>query len=150
MYLYTMWSNHCSPLEAARIRVEDTHGPILMISGEDDRMWPGTHFSDKAIKRLESKDFQYASKHLSYPGCGHVIWVPYCPLPPTHTIHPVDHNDYTFGGNPKDNAAAMVDSWPQVLQFLMMSLTNVRTHYVWVCCSKGDGVPGVWRGMNIN
>ena len=122
MYLSAMRHNDAELLEKGRIKVENTNGAILMISGADDQMWPSKLLSEQAVERLKSRDFKYPYKHLSYPNCGHVIWVPYGPLPPTHTVHPVDHNSYIFGGNPKDNAFAMVDAWPQVLEFLEKNL----------------------------
>ena len=54
---------HAGPqtLEAARIPVEQTNGAILLISGEDDQMWPSTHFSNLVVERLDRMGFKYLS-----------------------------------------------------------------------------------------
>lgn len=123
MYLNAMRYADAELLEKGCIKVENTNGPILMISGADDQMWPSKLFSEQAMERLKRRNFKYNYEHIPYPNCGHVIWVPYGPLPPTHTVHPVDHNSYIFGGNPKDNAFAMVDAWSQVIGFLKKHLS---------------------------
>jgi dienelactone hydrolase len=105
-------------LRAAIIPVEKINGPVLLISGEDDQMWPSTLFSRMAIERLGQHHFGFPYRHLSYPGTGHSIGTPYIPLTPSHAIHPVDGRDYAYGGNPKDQSFAHADSWEKVLDFL--------------------------------
>lgn len=105
-------------IKASTIHVENTKAPILLISGEDDQMWPSSMFSERVVDRLAKHQFSYPYKHHSYPGTGHLISSPYMPLAPDHGIHPVDGNDYAFGGNLKDQAFANEDSWFQVLNFL--------------------------------
>jgi dienelactone hydrolase len=111
-------------LEAAAIPVENIKGAVLLISGDDDQMWPSSHFSKRVMERFDRHHFSYPYKHLPYPGAGHAIGAPYTPLPPSHSIHPVDHNDYAYGGNPKDQAFAIADSWKQVLHFLHENLAK--------------------------
>jgi dienelactone hydrolase len=103
-------------LEAATIPVEKINGPVLLISGEDDQMWPSSLFARMAAERLKKKAFKFHYEHLSYPGAGHSIAAPYIPLTPSHGIHPVDHRDYAYGGNPKDQSFANADSWRRVIQ----------------------------------
>jgi dienelactone hydrolase len=108
--------------QAAEIPVEKINGPVLLISGQDDQMWPSTKFSEMVMERLNRYQFKHPFEHLSYPGAGHSIASPYIPLPPSHGIHPVDGRDYTYGGNPKDQAYAIADSWQRVLDFLKLYL----------------------------
>ncbi len=103
-------------LEAAAIPVEKINGPILLISGDDDQMWPSSLFSRMVMERLKRFDFGFPYEHASYPGAGHSISTPYIPLSPSHGIHPVDGRDYAYGGNPKDQSFANADSWNRVLQ----------------------------------
>ncbi|MCJ7623692.1 MAG: acyl-CoA thioesterase/BAAT N-terminal domain-containing protein [Anaerolineaceae bacterium] len=105
-------------VRTSTIPVEKIKAPILLISGEDDQMWPSSMFSERVVDRLAKYQFSYPYKHLSYSGAGHLITSPYMPLAPDHGIHPVDGKDYAFGGNPKDQAFANEDSWFQVLNFL--------------------------------
>ena len=115
---------HASPqaLDAVTIPVEKINGAVLLISGEDDQMWPSTYFSNLVMERLERNSFPHPYQHLSYPGAGHAIMAPYGPLPPSHSLHPVDHQDYAYGGNPKDQAFATEDSWRRVLEFFKTNL----------------------------
>jgi len=112
-----------SAVEKAVIPVERINGPVLLISGEDDQMWPSTLMSEKVMKRLSRFKHPFPYYHLSYEGAGHIIGIPYYPTTILHGIHPVTKVDYAYGGNPKDNAFACTDSWPKVLQFLKKHLT---------------------------
>jgi hypothetical protein len=109
-------------MEKASIPVERTNGPILLISGEDDQMWPSTIFSKQIIDRLEHHKHPYPSMHLSYPGAGHMIRPGYMPKTVTVIIHPIDGGRYELGGNAKDDAYASSDSWSKTLEFLAMHL----------------------------
>jgi dienelactone hydrolase len=102
--------------------VEKINGAVLLVSGEDDQMWPSTYFSNLVMERLERNSFPHPYQHLSYPGAGPASMAPYGPLPPSHSLHPVDHQDYAYGGNPKDQAFATEDSWRRVLEFFKTNL----------------------------
>ena len=109
-------------IQASTIPVENTRAPILLLSGEDDQMWPSSLFSERVMARLKQHNFSYPYEHHSYPDAGHMIVGGYMPLAPNHGIHPVDGNDYAYGGNPKGQAFANADSWRQVLRFLEVNL----------------------------
>ncbi len=51
---------------SAAIKVEDIQGSILLVSGKQDNMWPSEEMCEEIIKRLESNNFPYQLKHLSY------------------------------------------------------------------------------------
>jgi dienelactone hydrolase len=109
-------------IRASTIPVENIKGPILLISGDDDQMWPSTLFCKRVTERLKKTGFTYPYKHCKYAGAGHMIVGGYMPLMPNHGLHPVDGMDYAFGGNPRGQAFANADSWKQQLQFLKESL----------------------------
>lgn len=104
--------------EPMTIPVERANGPILMISGADDQMWPCSLFADRVAERLERKHFPHDYKHISYSGAGHMILPPYQPTTVSAFRHNVNGQLYALGGNPRDQNAANVDSWQQVLAFL--------------------------------
>lgn len=56
---------------AAEIPVERIDGPVLLLSGLADRLWPSVQLSDVALRRLESRGHAHRHVHLSYPGAGH-------------------------------------------------------------------------------
>jgi dienelactone hydrolase len=109
-------------VEAAEIPVERINGPVLLISGQDDQMWPSPVLAEIAIKRLVRHGHRFSYRHLSYPGAGHIIGQPGLPATVRASVHPLSGGLMAYGGNPRDNAAAAADSWPKVLDFLRGAL----------------------------
>jgi dienelactone hydrolase len=109
-------------VEAATIPVERINGPVLLISGQDDQMWPSPALAEIAMKRLAERRFRFPYAHLSYPGAGHVIGQPGMPSTVTASLHPLAGRWLAYGGNPKDNAAAAADSWPKIIAFFREAL----------------------------
>ena len=102
----------------AEIPIERSHGPILLISGDDDAMWPATPMADAMGRRARRYDFSHTLRHLRYPGAGHL-----CPNPPglplpSHIVHPLDGRRYEMGGSAAGNAAAAAGSWAATLDLL--------------------------------
>jgi dienelactone hydrolase len=106
----------------ATIPVEKIQGPVLLISGEDDKLWPSTYMAEMVMKRLAEHKHPYPDKHLSYKGCGHGIPLPNSPTGPTRSPHPVTKQEIESGGTPEAAAFAAWDSWPRVLEFLSENL----------------------------
>ena len=113
-----------SAVEAATIPVERINGPVLLISGQDDQMWPSPVLAEIAMKRLAAHHHRYPFQHLSYHGAGHIIGQPGMPATVTASLHPLAGRSLAFGGNAKDNAAAAADSWPKVIAFFRDALTT--------------------------
>ena len=103
----------------ATIPLERVRGPIMLISGKDDGMWPSTLFSEMIMQRLAERQHPFQDEHVSYEGAGHIM-----PLPPnrpttkTQVRHSVRGYMVSIGGNAKENAFARADSWLRLLQFL--------------------------------
>lgn len=110
--------------EAAEIPVERINGPVLLISGQDDQMWPSRVLAEIAMKRLARHQHRFPYTHLSYPGAGHLIGQPGLPATVAASLHPLAGRSLAFGGNPKDNAAAAADSWPKVLALFRDALAG--------------------------
>jgi len=109
-------------MERAEIAVEKIYGPIMMLSGTDDAMWPSTWFCELVMERLKRKGFRHRFEHLCYEGAGHPIFHPYMPCTAIEAVHPVTRILVTVGGTPKVNAHACSDSWPKVLVFFHEAL----------------------------
>jgi dienelactone hydrolase len=103
-------------LEAA-IPVERTKGPILLISGTYDGLWPSSQMSQFVMARLRANEHPYPYTHLQYERAGHFIDAPHIPTTVTRTSNPFGEVLFV-GGSPRPNAVANADSWPKVLQFL--------------------------------
>ncbi|TXI93483.1 MAG: hypothetical protein E6Q34_05490 [Burkholderiaceae bacterium] len=54
-------------LEKARFAFERINGPILLISAENDQVWPSTRMSKEIVDYLKQKNFPFAVTHRSYP-----------------------------------------------------------------------------------
>jgi dienelactone hydrolase len=109
---------------AALIPVERINGPVLLISGQDDAMWPSPVLAEYAMTRLAQHRHPHAYTHLSYPGAGHMIGAPGLPATFTASVHPLRRSLMAYGGRPKDNAAACWDSWRRILTFFRENLAK--------------------------
>ncbi|GCE29993.1 acyl-CoA thioesterase [Dictyobacter alpinus] len=111
-------------VEAATIAVERIQGPILLISGGDDQLWPSTQFSQLIMERLAKYNHPYEYEHLHYEKAGHFVCFPYAlpSLPPMIMLSPLAGMYLGFGGTPEANASAAIDSWPKMLTFLASAL----------------------------
>ena len=109
-------------VDRARIPVERINGPVLMISGKDDAMWPSAVYGDMVMERLRQHGHPFTDTHLVYPGCGHLVNFPYVPTTVLASVHPVTKHMFAYGGTPEGQARAREDSWPKVLAFLQTTL----------------------------
>ncbi|WP_163849141.1 acyl-CoA thioesterase/BAAT N-terminal domain-containing protein [Pseudooceanicola aestuarii] len=104
--------------EAARIRVERIAGPVLLISGRDDRAWPSSLYSKMVVATLAAEGHPHLVRHLDFDDAGHSINLPYVPTTQLTREHPVSKVPFTSGGTPAGNAGADDGSWRGVLDFL--------------------------------
>jgi dienelactone hydrolase len=95
----------------AAIPVERIRGPILLVCGEADTLWPSCPMADQISARLRAKGRPAASV-LRYKDAGHQVFGP-----PVDTAGPHDWLA-SLGGTAAGNAAARVDGWPKVVAFL--------------------------------
>jgi dienelactone hydrolase len=110
-------------VERATIPVEKIRGPVQLVSGVDDQMWPSSDLADIALHRLEAHRHPFPFRHLKYPKAGHTILVPYWPLPELRVItlgRVEGEQDYLLfqGGTAKADAEAGIDAWRDLLAFL--------------------------------
>jgi dienelactone hydrolase len=107
-------------VERATIPVERINGPVLLISGQDDQLWPSAEFSNNVMQRLQTNRHPFADQHLTYADTGHDVGagVPNLPLVDLTTTNPTNLRRYAVGGTFEGTARALEDSWPRVLQFL--------------------------------
>ncbi|MEZ4522992.1 MAG: acyl-CoA thioesterase/bile acid-CoA:amino acid N-acyltransferase family protein [Thermomicrobiales bacterium] len=106
----------------AAIPIERITSPLLLISGEDDAMWPSSLMADMVVDRLEEHNHQQPYRHLKYVGAGHGIRAPHLPTTVTAGRHPIRGFLVARGGEPAPHAKAQREVWPEVLSFLRESL----------------------------
>ena len=57
-----------------RIRVENIQGAVLLLSAEDDTMWPSYEAARRIVRRLEDGGFQYPVIEHAYRRAGHYLF----------------------------------------------------------------------------
>jgi dienelactone hydrolase len=109
-------------VERATIPVEKIRGPVQLVSGTDDQMWPSSDLADIALRRLEAHRHPFPFRHLKYPGAGHMILVPYWPLTQARIyMMQVEGSrgvQLLQGGSVKADAEAGIEAWRDSLAFL--------------------------------
>lgn len=106
------------------IPVERIAGPLLLVSGVDDLLWPSGVYSRWVVERLAEHGFPHPVEHLSYPNAGHTLGPSGAPatinatgeLPGADPDKPV--GGIHLGGNPQGIAAARQELWPRVLDWI--------------------------------
>lgn len=94
----------------AEIPVERIAGPVFMVCGEADTLWPSCPMARKIVERLGARGFTHAVTLTAYPAAGHPAFG--SPAPPTS---PNFAALGSLGGSAEANAAARADSWPRAL-----------------------------------
>lgn len=107
----------------AVIPVERTDGPILLVAGEDDSLWPSPIMAAAVAERLKEFHFRYPVVYLKYPHAGHLAGRPEI-VPTWHGgfENPMSGREVELGGNAKGDAQSSLDAIPKVLAFLHSSL----------------------------
>jgi dienelactone hydrolase len=111
----------------ATIKVEETQGPILMISGQDDHVWQSSMMADDVVGRLKRFHFAYSFENLKYAHAGHSAGHPAI-TPAWHgrLRHPISGREVDLGGSTTGDAHSTLDSMPKVIEFLRNSLQGRR------------------------
>lgn len=95
-------------LEAARIRVEDAKGSILLVAGADDQMWPACDFAERAMAKLRETGHvaQYADEAVCHPDAGHAVGMTGLPTEGSMWARLGDGPLVALGGTAAGNAHA--------------------------------------------
>jgi dienelactone hydrolase len=97
--------------DAAVIPVERAVGPVLLVSGGDDRMWPAERMCRMVIDRMRANGRESDVRHLSFPDAGHVLF----PYDAGGAPPPVP---FDLGGSPAAAQQAHAIAWPEVIRAL--------------------------------
>jgi dienelactone hydrolase len=109
---YQAGLKNAQAVAAATIPVEQMRGPVLLVSGRRDQLWPSTTMAEMVMRRLDAHSFPYRHEHLAYADAGHGLSLPHLP---TTTIN---RGSILMGGTPQATAAANADAWAKVVAFL--------------------------------
>jgi len=103
------------------IAVEQVCGPLLLLSGQDDQIWPSTMMAERIMERLRRNRHPYGDGLLSYEEAGHWLPTAYVPMRGLRKGMKV-----AIGGTPEGTARAQADSWPKILRLLTSALLPTR------------------------
>jgi uncharacterized protein len=99
--LYRLSLEQKNAVDLATIQVEKINGPILILTGQDDTMWPSTQMGEMIIKRLEKSNFPFWYKHIAYVDAGHTL-----------------NENHLMGGTVEGNKKARMDAEQEIMEFL--------------------------------
>ncbi|XVH32593.1 acyl-CoA thioester hydrolase/BAAT C-terminal domain-containing protein [Haloferacaceae archaeon DSL9] len=107
----------------AAIPVERIGGPVLFVSGGDDRLWPAASFADRLVERLDDRGYPSPFDHRCYPDAGHLLGVAHRPTAASTTGRNfLPGIPLALGGTPAANARANADAWRRALRTLACGL----------------------------
>jgi len=98
----------------AEIAVEKLNGPLLLISGGADLLWPSTPLAERVVARLKDRKFKYPVQHLYYANVGHLVFMG---DPTGRTGVSGEVGGMVIGGTSEASLAAWQDNWPKTLKF---------------------------------
>jgi len=115
--LYAIGLSVLSQHPGAVIPVERINGPIILICGENDKLWPSCLMVEQVAHRLKAKGFRHAVELLKYTDAGHGAFGPPA-SPGSDRIKMLG----SLGGSGEGNQAARLDDWPKVMAFMDRAL----------------------------
>lgn len=99
--LYRLSLDQTEAVEEAIIKAENINGPVLLLSGKEDTMWPSGQMCEMIAERLKDNKFPFWYRHFSYENAGHTL-----------------NEQHLMGGTPEGNKKAREDSEQRILEFL--------------------------------
>jgi dienelactone hydrolase len=111
-------------VERAAIPVGKIRGPILLISGGDDHLWPAAEMSDAILARLQRNGGALApAEHLHFAHAGHMLRYPHLPVTARDSRNKhLRGARFSFGGTPAADAEAQAQAWSRAIAFLHANL----------------------------
>jgi dienelactone hydrolase len=110
-------------IASATTPIERTRGPILMIGGSDDQVWPSCDNVAAAMQRLRARKHAYADEAICAQGAGHgVTGEPGLATTELAFEHPHMHKRLFTGGTAAANAAGQRLAWDRTMAVLERAL----------------------------
>jgi dienelactone hydrolase len=110
-------------VEGAAIPVENIRGPLLLISGGDDHLWPAAEMSEAIAARLKRHGSTHAAEQLHFEQAGHMLRYPHLPVTARDSRNKhIRGARFSFGGTPPADAEAQTQAWRRAIAFLRANL----------------------------
>ncbi|MDP9008466.1 MAG: acyl-CoA thioesterase/BAAT N-terminal domain-containing protein [Pseudomonadota bacterium] len=114
---------HSTSPDKTAIPVEQIHGPVMLLAGADDQIWPSTMMAERIMARLRLRGHAYRDQSVTFADVGHPI--PYVYLPTRGNWR---DSPFAVGGTPEGMAKAQANAWPQILKFLSDEADRARSN----------------------
>ena len=111
--IYDRGLDGVQPDDAAIIPIENATGPLLLISGGDDRMWPARRMCQMLTDRAQRLGRGHLVRHLHFADAGHAL---FAVEPDTELKSPLPVD---LGGSEAAIARAHAGAWPEVVRTLL-------------------------------
>lgn len=122
--MYTRSLGAAVDMHDTKIPVEKIKGPVLLLSGDGDRLWPSSRMAEQIMVRFEQHGFSHAHQHICYPGAGHAV----APLFRLRDRMLFRVMSGIFGGDAQANRSAQRDAWNRTVTFLDQHLRHASPH----------------------
>ncbi|MEO0405099.1 MAG: acyl-CoA thioester hydrolase/BAAT C-terminal domain-containing protein [Bacteroidota bacterium] len=102
------------------IPVEQISGPVVLISGKDDQLWPSSFMANQIERRLKKRGFPFPVFNLQYEDSGHLIsGNPDHQVAPGSSFYYVEKEkvDFQFGGSAEGDLLAKRAARDFILSF---------------------------------
>ncbi len=99
--MYEQSLDQTEAVKQAMIEVTNINGPILLLTGKEDTMWPSSEMGDMVIERLAEQGFEHGYWHFAYDDAGHTL-----------------NENHMMGGTKEGNKKARIDAKQRVMTFL--------------------------------
>ena len=98
-------------LDAATIPVEQINGPVFLVAGTNDQVWPAADFADRVIERLKQHQHPHPHTYFREQDAGHLTGMPYLPSAEifNNLIFSTSHAEQT--------SLAMIKTWHAMINF---------------------------------
>lgn len=96
----------------AAIRVEKINGPVFLVAGTDDQVWPASDFADMIAEQLKKQGNRHPVEYLREEGAGHLVGLPYFPAAQVC-------RNLIFTSSAVDKSSlALIKAWDAMIVFL--------------------------------
>ncbi len=108
-----------SKVKKALVKAENISGPILLISGKDDQVWPAAQMADILEKHLKSKDSKPKFQNIQYENAGHLISAkPGTFIPSGFMDINGKKYKFDFGGTRKGNISSQKKALQNIMDYV--------------------------------
>jgi uncharacterized protein len=118
--VYNLYAKGLLALDQHRdaiIPVERINGPVMLVCGKSDSLWPSCPMSEQVDARLKSEHFTHSVQLLEYQDAGHAVFGQ-----PRSSDDPNIADLTKEGGSIEGNQTARRDSWTRAMAFIDAAL----------------------------